>query len=339
VSPIRDGTQPRQQTQPRDTAPPAAAAGVGQDPLSRRERHRGDLGQQLNLQPGQLGDDVSLTAGLAIDSLGMMTIIAWLESHWVVIGTDHLALARVDDVLRLLDPLPAGQRTTLVLTGRLTDGAIGGPADLPTMSLAGSPLAPSPASSLAPSLANRVFRLTTVVPGDVDFLFSLAVAPETGFRWRYRGAPPPVERFSAELWAQVLVHYVVRRAATNEPAGYVVAYGADLGRGHVSLGAVFTPQHVGTGMAAQATAMFVRYLFHTFPLRKIYLEVPGFNWPQIASAAGTLFEVEGVLREHDYYAGRHWDKYICAIYPDRARIRGDAGFDGGLSPQAERRDQ
>jgi hypothetical protein len=60
----------------------------------------------------------------------------------------------------------------------------------------------------------------------------------------------------------------------------------------------------------------VRHLFRTFPLNKIYMEVPGFNWPQVQSGQGSLFHVEGVLRDHEYYAGRHWDKYVCALYPD-----------------------
>jgi hypothetical protein len=77
------------------------------------------------------------------------------------------------------------------------------------------------------------------------------------------------------------------------------------------------PPHTGTGLAAQAVALFLRYLFHTFPLTKAYLEVPGYNWAQVRSGEGTLFEVEGVLRDHHFYAGRRWDQYLCAIYRDR----------------------
>jgi len=86
--------------------------------------------------------------------------------------------------------------------------------------------------------------------------------------------------------------------------------------GHTFLGAVFQPEYTGAGLAAQAVAVFVRYLFKTFPLRKIYIEVPGFNWAQMASGEGILFEVEGVLKQHEYYDGQYWDKYYCAIYPE-----------------------
>jgi RimJ/RimL family protein N-acetyltransferase/aryl carrier-like protein len=276
-----------------------------------REDNRRELARQLDLEPDRLADGVRLVGDLALDSLGMMTVVAWLESRGVQVAGDQLTPARVGDVLTLLDQVPS-PRVSVLITG---NGTAAGAAAVPA--LAGpARTAPPP---LAPVLANTVFRLTPVQPGDVPFLFALSVEPETGFRWRYRGAPPSVERFAAELWAQVLVHYVVRGTATNEPVGYVVAYQADLSRGHAYLGAVFAAAHAGTGLTARATALFVRYLFHTFPLRKVYLEVPGWNWPQIASAAGTRFHVEGVLREHDYYAGRLWDKYVCAIYRDGRR--------------------
>jgi RimJ/RimL family protein N-acetyltransferase len=155
-----------------------------------------------------------------------------------------------------------------------------------------------------------------VEPEDVRFLYTLATHPYTCFRWRYRGNPPPIDRFAADLWSKVLVQFVARRNDNGEPVGHVVAYGADMGQGYAYLGAVFQPWYAGTGLAAKATAMFVRYLFHTQPLRKLYLEVPGFNWEQVRSGEGRLFQVEGVMRDHEHFAGRYWDRYLCAIYPD-----------------------
>jgi RimJ/RimL family protein N-acetyltransferase len=170
-------------------------------------------------------------------------------------------------------------------------------------------------SALAPVLDSPAYQLTPIQESDLDFLYALATHPETGYRWRYRGNPPTQQQFGADLDGGVLVQYVARDRNTGEPAGHVVAYSADLAQGHASVGAMFSPDHAGTGLAAEITALFVRYLFHTFRLHKLYLEVPGFNWPQVESGAGRLFQVEGVLREHDFYAGRYWDKHICAIYP------------------------
>jgi RimJ/RimL family protein N-acetyltransferase len=176
-------------------------------------------------------------------------------------------------------------------------------------------LAPPAPSPLAPVLSNHDLRLTPVEPDDVRFLYSLATHPETCYRWRYRGVPPQTDRFLADLWAQVLVQFVARRTEDGEPVGHVVAYGADLGQGYAYLGAVFRPPYSGSGLAAQGSAMFIRYLFHAFALRKLYIEVPGFNWPQLSSGEGKLFQVEGIMRDHEHYAGRYWDRYLCAVYP------------------------
>lgn len=124
------------------------------------------------------------------------------------------------------------------------------------------------ADPLVPVLETHAFRLTPIEPNDMGFLYTLAIQPETCFRWRYRGAPPPFDRFTADLWKQVLVQYVARRADDNEPVGLVVAYGANVSLRHAYLGAVFQPRCAGTGLAAQIVALFARHLFHTFPLRK-----------------------------------------------------------------------
>lgn len=273
---------------------------------TRRELIRRELAELLDRDPDWLVDPARFADDLALDSLAMMSLLTWLEAHGVTVGTDQSRVATVGDVLALLDTTA---RPGLSIVVRNGPAGLAGPASVPPPEPAGSPL--------APVLGNAAFRLTPVGPDDLGFLYHLAVAPETGFRWRYRGAAPPIDQFAKELWAQVLAQYVVRRSADGAPVGHVVAYSADAGFRHAYLGAVFVPPVTGTGLAAQAVELFVRSLFHTFPLHKLYLEVPGFNWDQLASGAGRLFEVEGVLREHDFYAGRSWDKYLCAIYRDR----------------------
>lgn len=273
---------------------------------SRRDTHRQELAAILERDVSTLRDDARLTDELALDSLAMMSLLAWLEERGVLIETDRAHLATVADVLDLLSTHPA---LSIRVTGG-PDGAPAGPAaTAPSRGLSADPL--------APVLATHTFRLAPVDRDDLGFLYALAVHPETGFRWRYRGAAPPFDRFVAELWTHVLVQYVVRRVQDDRPVGLVVAYGPDEGLSHAHLGAVFAPPHAGAGLAAQVVTVFVRYLFHTFRLRKLYLEIPEFNWPQLRSGDGRLFQVEGVLRGHYYYAGRYWDKYVGAIYPDR----------------------
>jgi RimJ/RimL family protein N-acetyltransferase/aryl carrier-like protein len=243
------------------------------------------LATLLNIDESALDDQVSLRAGLGLDSLAMMRILTWLEACGVPLKNDEQMPETVGDLLGLLD----------------------GPAGAAPGSVHHDPL--------VPILETGCLRLAPVTPEDIAFLYALAVDPETGFRWRYRGSVPSLETFTAELCNDVLLQFVVLRVEDSLRVGQVVAYGGEPGLRHARVGAVFHPLCAGTGLAAQAVSLFVRYLFHTFPLNKVYLEVPGFNWPQLQSGQGVLFQVEGVLKDHDYYAGRYWDKYVCAIYP------------------------
>lgn len=270
-----------------------------------RDEWRREIAELLELDPAALSDQAGLTGELGLDSMAMMTLFGWLDAKGVA-AVNRTELRRVGDILALLERLPAGQRLSVVVT----DGAELGPTS--TIGL----LPARKRSPLAPVLANAAYELTPIQESDLDFLHALAIHPETGYRWRYRGNPPSQQDFAADLFGQVLVQYVARVSGNGKPAGQVVCYAADLTQGHASVGAIFTPDHAGTGQAAEITAVFVRYLFHTFRLHKLYLEVPGFNWPQVSSGAGRFFQVEGVLREHDFYAGRYWDKYVCAIYPE-----------------------
>jgi RimJ/RimL family protein N-acetyltransferase/aryl carrier-like protein len=285
---------------------------VASDPLAtvevpRRERHRIELATVLEREPAALTDAARLRDDLGLDSLVMMTLLTWLESRGVVASGQRSQPATIGEVLSLLDKTAPG------LSIRVTDGAV--PLTRPTdIAAARTSTGTAP---LVPVLSNAELRLTPVEPDDARFLYTLATHPDTCYRWRYRGAPPPIDRFMADLWSQVLIQFVARRNDDGEPVGHVVAYGADLGQGYAYVGAVFRPPYSGTGLAAQASTMFVKYLFHTFVLRKLYVEVPGFNWPQMRSGEGRLFEVEGIMRNHEHYAGRYWDRYLCAIYPDK----------------------
>ncbi|CAO5226684.1 GNAT family N-acetyltransferase [Frankia sp. AgKG'84/4] len=178
-----------------------------------------------------------------------------------------------------------------------------------------------------PPRSGQFFRLTTLTPPLIGFLYELAVSPEVGFRWRYRGAVPDFEKFERDLWAGVLAQFVVESVETGQPVGNVICYNPDLGLGTAYVGAAMLPSHLGSGLAIEPVKTFMNYVFDVWPMRKLYLEVPAFNFTQFASAQSENFRVEGRLIDHDYYQGRHWDRVIIAVYPERNRylrtVRGD----------------
>jgi hypothetical protein len=167
-----------------------------------------------------------------------------------------------------------------------------------------------------PRLEGRRVRLRPVGPTDYAFVATLETHPEVHFRWRHRGTTPSPDRLIASLWDGALVVLLAERPS-GEPLAVLAAYGADLRNGHCSFGLACVPDlPPGPSPAFDAVVLFLDYLFGLWPLRKVYAEAPGFAFGQYASAVPVLFDREGLLKGHDFYMGRHWDKHILAVARD-----------------------
>ena len=81
--------------------------------------------------------------------------------------------------------------------------------------------------------------------------------------------------FLRELWAGILVQFMVCDAATGEPVGFVVAHSADLKSGFAHVAVLMSPAAMGRGWGVEAGALFITYLFATWSFRKLYAE----GWP------------------------------------------------------------
>ena len=156
-----------------------------------------ELAALLDLPVEALDDKVSLRGGLALDSLSMMRVVTWLESRGVSIAAEEDLPATVGELLSLLDTAPPFKLR------------LGGVPGLPQRFAAVPP--PDP---MVPVLETAALRLAPPIPDDLGFLYALAVQPETGFRWRYRGSVPPFERFKAAA-AQVLAF---PKPSTSKPS-------------------------------------------------------------------------------------------------------------------------
>ena len=168
-------------------------------------------------------------------------------------------------------------------------------------------------------------RLRPLRVDDHPFLYDLATSPTLGWRLRSRGLPMSGDAFVAELYRNVLAQFMVDDVQTAGRVGLVQAVDANLIDGHARLALVVTPERIGTGWAMAALGLFVDYLFGTFPLRKLYAEVPEFAMGMVASGAGKAFEVEGTLRSHRFANGRWWDVSFVAVHRDAWRGLGRSG--------------
>ncbi|MDT3440822.1 GNAT family N-acetyltransferase [Pseudofrankia sp. BMG5.37] len=203
---------------------------------------------------------------------------------------------------------------------------------------ASTPVAPAAdvTGSVMPApRATKRFRFEPISPELMPFMYRMAIDPDVGHRWKFRGFVPDFENFCAGFKAGALVQFAVISNETRQPVGQVVCYNCDHVQRFAFFAALFVPELVGTGIPVEASDVFVRYLFATWDLRKIYMEVPAFNFGSFSSGEGRQFEVEGILKNHSYYAGRHWDQYVLAIYPPPEHGRPNDGggrvFTGGSS--------
>jgi RimJ/RimL family protein N-acetyltransferase/acyl carrier protein len=245
----------------------------------------------------RLDSAARLDADLGIDSFGLLELATSLaelgvelsEREWLETET----LGELYDQYRERTLIPA-----------VAEPAVTAPSESISLST-GDQVTP-------PRLAGRFFRLAPVLPPSVPFLYGLSMIPEVGFRWRYRGAVPSPQQFEQDLWQGVLAQFVVESIQSSQPAGHVVCYGPDRNMGHAYVGAAMTDEYQGSGIAAEPVRIFLDYLFDVWPFHKLYLELPEFNLPQFASAAGRGLHVEARMRNHHYYQGRRWDQIILA---------------------------
>ncbi len=258
---------------------------------------------EISLFVEEIGDHLGLVEasssdGLAsqdLDSIQMLEVAAWLNDHGVFPKVEELQCVRtLQDVHALY----------LRAAGDVPDGV-----SVRTES--------RPGAAGSESASEESLRLIPFPPEAARFLYELSVSDEVGFRWRFRGGVPSFADFERGLSQGVLIHFLAVAPAgedSDRPIGYVVAYNPDLANGFTYAASLFVPEVMGTGIPAQANKIFFRRIFATWNIRKIYLEIPAFNFDLLRSGAGRLFEIEGTLREHDFWDGKFWDKYIVAIY-------------------------
>jgi RimJ/RimL family protein N-acetyltransferase len=193
------------------------------------------------------------------------------------------------------------------------------PDDLPAVSNNGSPVDGA-------SLEGRRVYLRPVTDADYGFLFALSTDEATGFRWRFRGETPSPETFAHGIWHNVIAQFIVCSIATDEPVGHVLAFNANLRHRHAQIAMVVRPDRAGRSWALEGAELFIDYVFANWEFRKLYAEVVDFNLPQFSSITDLpMFEVEGRLREHEYYRGRYWDVLIIALRRERWQEYTEAG--------------
>jgi RimJ/RimL family protein N-acetyltransferase len=167
----------------------------------------------------------------------------------------------------------------------------------------------------SPARSGRWTELRPLNREDISFVYSLAIDENTGFRWRYAGAVPPFDVFSQNLWNGISAQFIVRERIKNQPIGLVQLYNVDHIQQFGYLAAAFVESVQGAGIAMEGIISFTSYVFTTWCIRKLYLDMPEYNVPQVASMAKNgPAKLEGRFRQHSFYRGRWWDRLMFAVF-------------------------
>jgi hypothetical protein len=179
----------------------------------------------------------------------------------------------------------------------------------------GSPALSSPEAGPGQPHSRRAL-LRNVLPSDYEFLYRMSVDPVSSYRWRFRGATPSPEEFTASFWQGVLAQFIVDDAQKRGPLGLVVAYRADMRNGFAYGGFMSGHSTVIGSPIVDGFIVFLSYLFATWPLRKVYFEVPEYNLRGLQSGLDRYCVVEGRLVAYDFHDGRYWDMVIASLSRD-----------------------
>jgi RimJ/RimL family protein N-acetyltransferase len=163
--------------------------------------------------------------------------------------------------------------------------------------------------------ATERVKLRPIRPGDYPALYEASLDPRSSFRWRFRGATPGPEEFHQQLFGGVTAQYAVVDLDDEVLYGLVTAY-----QHRPEVGTCFfafqrcAPEGTGSGGEMVAGAfLFVDYLFTTFRLRKLYVELPEYNRYLVDGLVGSLLRQEGCLEEYFWHDDRYWSMLLLSM--------------------------
>jgi hypothetical protein len=111
----------------------------------------------------------------------------------------------------------------------------------------------------------------------------------------FQGSTPSPEQWAQTTWGPTLAQFMVVTRRRNDAIGMVAAYQANFQDGFAHFAAVRFDPRSRSPLMIFGVAVFLEYVFSCWDFRKLYLEVPEYNYGQLASGHGRLFVIEGRL--------------------------------------------
>ena len=170
---------------------------------------------------------------------------------------------------------------------------------------------PSPPLSCPGHTSRSLIR--PLVPGDVPSLFETATEHATELSWRQLGTSGSLEAFAQRLWEDVHLQQVVCRRSTGEPPALVQLLRPSYRHGTVQLAMLVLRPYRTAVIPFEGLLLFLEQTFYRFPFRKIYAETSEMSFGAFRSGANRIFEVEGLLKDHEWHCDRYWSTMILSL--------------------------
>lgn len=165
-------------------------------------------------------------------------------------------------------------------------------------------------------VATERVRLRAVEPDDIPPLWELVQDPLTAQRWRTMGASVSPVEFRESLWAGVLVQHLAVDQRSGERVAWLICYDANHRHQHASFAVVAFPAYRASRALRDAIHLFIDYLFSTWPLRQVLVEVPEFNMPFVSPALRRFAKHVGSIPEYFFTMDRWWSLETFTIRRD-----------------------
>lgn len=157
----------------------------------------------------------------------------------------------------------------------------------------------------------RHVTLCSVTPADYQDIHAALNDPTVALTWRTRGASVGVADLERAIFEGATLT-LIAKSFDGDPCGVVQLLDIDPVDRVADLAVLAFPTSVGTGLIAEAAAVFIDECFHRFNIRKVYASLSQGSSDALGSI-DSLFTLEGKLRSHVWLDGGFKDVTVYGV--------------------------